>query len=142
MRVRISPSACPDSPIRGRRPQWPPGVGAARGRPPRREPELSFRRRIILPAPPPTSFVTGPHRGRRSDPRTGLDPGKPRYVIPGAGSLSRRGHEVEAVHLAGTHRPMTGGVNGMFRLGRPPYGTLSIRANSPVNGWGPVTEHT
>ena len=72
-----------------------------RGRPPRCEPELSFRR--ILPAPPPTSLTTGPHRGGRSDPRTGFDPGKSRYVIPGAGSLSRWGHEVEAVHLAGTH---------------------------------------
>jgi hypothetical protein len=133
--VRLVPfSAWPDSPVRDRRPQWPPGVGAAGGSPPRCEPELSPCR--ILPASPPPSLATGPHRGGRSNPRTGFDPGKSRYVIPGAGSLS---NGVEPVHLAGTHRPMTGGVKGMFRPGRPPKGTLSSRANSPLNGVGPVT---
>jgi parallel beta-helix repeat protein len=39
-----------------------------------------------------------------------------------------------------THRPITGGVKGMFRPGLAPKGTLSIRANSPLKGAGPVTE--
>ena len=107
---------------------------AAGERPPRCEPELSLCR--ILPAPPSTPLATGPHRGGRSHPRTGCDPGKSRHDIPGA---DRSQDEVEPVLLAGTHRPMTGGVKGMFRPGRPPKGTLSMSANSPLNGVGPVT---
>ena len=106
----------------------------------RRGKAAPMRTRAVAPShpsgPAAHSLATGPHRGGRSDPRTGFDPGKSRYVIPGAGSLS---NGVEPVLLAGTHRPMTGGVNGMFRPGRPPKGTLSIRANSPLNGVGPVT---
>ena len=40
------------------------------------------------------------------------------------------------------HRPTTGGVKGRFRPGRPPKGTLSISASSPLKGVGPVTEWT
>ena len=74
----------------------------------RRGKATPMRTRAVVPSHHPSGPSAHiPHHwspsGGRSDPRTGFDPGKSRYVIPGAGSLSRWGHEVEAVHLAGTH---------------------------------------
>src|SRR5271157_772237 len=74
--------------------------------------------------------VTGIHQSHAASKTRHSPPVRLRFHIRGSRT---------AVLTHGTHRPMTGGVKGMFRPGRPPKGTLSNRASSPLNGVGPVT---
>jgi parallel beta-helix repeat protein len=81
----------------------------------------------------PKFSVSGFHQSRAATRKT---------TSTAAGRQARSRTELRPVaHTQGTHRPMTGGgVRGMFRPGLPPKGTLSIIANSPLKGVGPVTE--